>query len=115
VTKSGVYRYNDQSTYTNSPPSSWGQMLVLHGAGDTIAQLAFDYNGPNAWLRQGNPTDCGGAGSWNAWKRIWVEGNSVTSAVWNDYAEYRESNCKEFGRVLMENGDDTLTVTTERL
>ena len=115
VTKSGVYRYNEQSTYTNPPPNSWGQMLVLHGAGDTIAQLAFDYSGPNAWLRQGNPTDCGGTGSWQAWRQIWIQGNSVTGAVWNDYAECRESDCEDFGYVLMEVGDDSLTKTTERL
>lgn len=47
--------------------------------------------------------------------RSWVQGDSVTSAVWNDYAEYRESDCKEFGRVLMEKGDDSLTITNERL
>lgn len=50
-----------------------------------------------------------------AWKKVWVEGDSVTSAVWNDYAEYRESDCEEFGRVLIEVGDDTLTQSTERL
>ena len=36
-------------------------------------------------------------------------------AVWNDYAEYRESNIIEPGRVIKENGDDTLSLTTERL
>lgn len=39
----------------------------------------------------------------------------VYGAVWNDYAEYRESDCKEFGRVLIEKGDDSLTQSTERL
>ena len=47
--------------------------------------------------------------------RPWYRGESITSAVWNDYAEYRESDCQEFGRVLMEKGDDSLTVTNERL
>ena len=54
-------------------------------------------------------------GTTNGWRHIWVEGNSITGAVWNDYAEYRESDCKEFGYVLTEQGDDTLTKTTERL
>lgn len=39
----------------------------------------------------------------------------IYGAVWNDYAEFRESNCKEFGYVLMEVGDDSLTKTIERL
>ena len=48
-------------------------------------------------------------------RRMWCSGDSVAGAVWNDYAEYRESDCEEFGYVLMEVGDDSLTKTTERL
>ena len=33
----------------------------------------------------------------------------------NDYAEYRESSCDQYGYVLVENGDDTLSIATERL
>ena len=44
-----------------------------------------------------------------------ITASAVYGAVWNDYAEYRESDCEEFGYVLMENGDDTLSKTTERL
>ena len=36
-------------------------------------------------------------------------------ACWNDYAEYRISDCQEPGRVICENGDDTLSLSTERL
>ena len=40
----------------------------------------------------------------------------VYGAVWNDYAEYRETKEKiEPGRCVCEVGDDTLTLTTERL
>lgn len=53
--------------------------------------------------------------AWGGWRKVWAQGDSVTSAVWNDYAEYRKSDCQEFGRVLMEKGDDSLTVTNERL
>ncbi len=115
LTQSGVYRLGDCSQDTNAPNCSWGQMLVLHSAGDTINQIAFDYSGPNVYLRGGNPSDVGGSGSWYSWKRMWCEGNSVTGAVWNDYAECRESDCEDSGYVLMENGDDTLSKTTERL
>lgn len=47
--------------------------------------------------------------------QLWKAGDAVTGAVWNDYAEYRESDCEDFGYVLCEKGDDTLTKTTERL
>ena len=39
----------------------------------------------------------------------------VKGAVWNDYAEYRESDITEPGRVICENGDDTLSLAIERL
>ena len=39
----------------------------------------------------------------------------VYGAVWNDYAEYRQSDVLEPGRVIKENGDDTLSLTTKRL
>lgn len=45
----------------------------------------------------------------------WVEGDSVTGAVWNDYAEYREADTIKPGYVLIEVGDDTLIKSTERL
>ena len=115
ITTSGMYRFNDNASYTNAPSLSWGQMLVIHGAGDTIAQVAFDYSGPNVFLRVGNPPECGGSGAWHGWYRMWVEGNSVTGAVWNDYAECREADTIEPGYVLVETGNDTLTKSTERL
>lgn len=45
-----------------------------------------------------------------------ISGNKVYGAVWNDYAEYRicnEGYCA--GRVVCENGDDTLSIASERL
>lgn len=115
VVKSGVYR--TQENHVNAAPGkkAYGQLLVLHGGGDTIAQLYFDYAGANVFLRQGTPEETGGGGEYSDWKRMWCEGNSITSAVWNDYAEYRESDTNEAGYVLAENGDDTLSQTKERL
>jgi hypothetical protein len=41
---------------------------------------------------------------------------ALYGAVWNDYAEYRICNKKFIpGQVVYENGDDTLSVSTERL
>lgn len=47
--------------------------------------------------------------------RPWIRGEAVTGAVWNDYAEYRESDFIEPGYCLIENGDDTLSKSTERM
>jgi hypothetical protein len=83
-----------------------------HGQGDTYYKrlLAFDF-----WNDNIMTSGAAGDGKVRTWKQVWVQGNSVTGAVWNDYAECRESDCEDFGYVLMEVGDDSLTKTTERL
>ena len=75
-----------------------------------IWQLGFDTSDTAPYIR--NSVNAGNFGSW---RRFWLSGDAVTGAVWNDYAECRESDCEEFGYVLMEVGDDSLTKTTERL
>lgn len=44
-----------------------------------------------------------------------ITGKTVYGAVWNDYAEYRKSNCKIPGKCIIEIGDDTLKLSTKRL
>lgn len=44
-----------------------------------------------------------------------VNASLVYGAVWNDYAEYREANITEPGRVVYEVGDDTLSLANERM
>ena len=44
-----------------------------------------------------------------------IYGNNVYGAVWNDYAEFRKSKELEPGRVICENGDGTLSRSTERM
>lgn len=39
----------------------------------------------------------------------------IYGAVWNDYAEYRNSETTESGRCIVEVGDDTLRLSTKRL
>jgi hypothetical protein len=43
------------------------------------------------------------------------EKGKVYGAVWNDFAEYRESEITEPGRVICENGDGTLSLSYKRL
>lgn len=45
----------------------------------------------------------------------WVEGDLVTGAVWNDYAEYRKAESIEPGRVVIESADGEMKLSTERL
>lgn len=67
---SGFYRFNSNENHLNAPPISWGQMLVIQGGGDTIAQLAFAFEtAASFYLRTGNPPECGGVGQWQPWHR----------------------------------------------
>ena len=47
---------------------------------------------------------------------IYTSGSVLYGAAWNDYAEYRQTEeLIEAGRVVCENGDDTLSLSIERL
>lgn len=90
-----------RKAYGNTKPDYAGQIFIPDGD---------DPSYPNSMFFRTSI-----ASSWNSWRRLWKVGDSVTGAVWNDYAECRESDCEEFGYVLMETGDDSLTKTSERL
>lgn len=77
---SGFYRI--QQDQANSP-GSWGQLLVVHGGGDTIGQLYFQQYDGIVYARAGNPPQVGGTGKWSDWHRLWKEGDAVTGAVFN--------------------------------
>lgn len=44
-----------------------------------------------------------------------LSATKIYNAVWNDFAEYRESDIYEGGRVLVSNGSGKLVLSTERL
>ncbi|MBB6730066.1 pyocin knob domain-containing protein [Cohnella zeiphila] len=70
VTATGIYRLGDN--LVNGPSGvDYGQLLVLHGGGDTIAQMAFSFGGIDVYSRAGNPAQVGGNGGWGSWNRIW--------------------------------------------
>lgn len=52
---------------------------------------------------------------WQSWRRLWEEGDLITGAVWNDYAEYRSAETIEPGRVVQESADGIMKLTTCRL
>ena len=78
MTVSGVYRYDTGTT--NGPGDEWGQLLVLKGAGDTVAQMAFCFNNSGLIrVRSGNPLASGG--SWGAWRQLARTTDNVASAT----------------------------------
>lgn len=67
-----MYFLRDES-HPNLPNSScaYGQMLVIRGTGDTIAQVIFQYgSNHDVYYRAGNPSNVGGTGTWSSWAKI---------------------------------------------
>jgi hypothetical protein len=81
VVDSGFYRL--QGTHPNMPAVGYGQLLVIHGAADTIAQMAFSYGDAQMYFRAGNPPNVGGNGAWGAWKTACWAGGGNASGTWN--------------------------------
>ena len=48
-------------------------------------------------------------------KGAYINATKVYGAIWNDYAEYRESDITQPGKCIIENGNDTLRLSTGRL
>lgn len=110
--RGGVYTYNMYDQTANGAPTTCLSVVGFgNGTGGHI-EIAGQWTGNSGlWMR--GLRDC--CDDWYSWNRIWCQGNSVTGAVWNDYAECRQSDCSEPGRVVFEKGDDTLTKTEKRL
>lgn len=71
LTDAGMYRMG--SLVVNGPTGitlTHGQVLVVHGGGDTVAQIGFPYmDTHHVNIRVGNPLYSGG-GVWSEWQRI---------------------------------------------
>lgn len=79
VTTSGMYRLG--GSLVNAPSgASYGQLLVIHGGGDSIAQLIFDFTMARMWVRTGAPADVGGAGTWTEWAQCYTTAKKPTAS-----------------------------------
>lgn len=113
---SNCLQYLQQSAQTSGndfPSSTWWHAIKMnHGQGDTYYKrvIACDF-----WTANNVYTGNASGNGVITWVKMWCQGNAVTSAVWNDYAECREADTEEAGYVLTETGFDDLTKTTERL
>lgn len=88
----------DNDTLNTTGSSNNTGKLFLVGAGSQNAAGVVTYSNSGVYMQNGSLT-----------------ASTVYGAVWNDYAEYRQSDITEAGRVICENGDDTLSLSTERL
>lgn len=78
IINSGFHRVSNGNL--NNPGSDWGQLLVMHGGGDTITQIYGAYDG-TLKTRGGNPADVGGTGSWTEWKTLLDSSNYTSYTV----------------------------------
>ncbi|MGN2370998.1 pyocin knob domain-containing protein [Clostridium cagae] len=65
----GVYRFNVGNTHKPPGCGDYGQLFVMHGAGDTIAQICIDLTN-KVFVRSGNPKEVHGGGNWLEWKQL---------------------------------------------
>lgn len=72
MTLAGSYRFE---TPANSAGLEYGQLLVIRGGADTVAQMVFDYNGYRLCWRSASGANDSGATNWSAWREIWHSGN----------------------------------------
>lgn len=109
------YKYEQADMTVNQLPFNHVCIMTMMEGANRGFAIAGDWTGERKGMWMNQLHDDTASYKWGEWKRIWVEGNSVTSAVWNDYAECREADTIEPGYVLIETGNDTLTKSTERL
>lgn len=106
----GVWYYPPEGTYSDGNSANLQVLRLTWDPLVWVNELFFSPNSNRFFHRNIQN------GTALPWRQIWEAGDSVTGAVWNDYAEYRESvDTKDFGYVLIENGDDTLSKSTKRL
>ena len=76
--EAGSYRYNSNPQNAPSGAGTHGQLLVVRGANDTIAQLCFPYGSSRVYLRTGNPVN-NSSGSWHEWVELANTGHNHDS------------------------------------
>lgn len=108
-------KYEGQNTSTYRLPTGYDIVFGMNQGSNRGAAFSVDWRDGCNNVYFNTLHDDTSAWGWTGWRRIWVQGNSVTSAVWNDYAECRKSDSQEPGYVMFEKGDDTLSKTIERL
>lgn len=76
IVEAGMYRLDNiekQSNYINGM-TSYGQLLVVRGSSDTIAQIYFNYADNNIFTRSANGVG-GSTVNWTAWHRLYSSVN----------------------------------------
>lgn len=97
------------------------RIVTITGAAENLSALKVRYidgvttkNNNNSGILYLNKNSTGDLFLGKGGAKVDSKGK-VYGAVWNDFAEYRESEITEPGRVICENGDGTLSLSYKRL
>lgn len=110
-----VWRYNNGTGYDITHPGKAGTIALTSDISDKNVQTALQSDNTIYVTGTKNTGTATGTLQYNTGVTIIKNGGVLMGAAWNDYAEYRESDCQEPGRVICENGNDTLSLATKRL
>ena len=112
----GKYDKNGGPITVNDP----AKIVTITGATENLSALKIRYvdgittNNNNQGILYLNKNSTGDIFLGKGGAKVDFKGK-VYGAIWNDFAEYRESEITEPGRVICENGDGTLSLSHKRL
>lgn len=111
-----LWRYNNgTASYDLMHPGKAGTIALTSDISDKNVQTNTQSSDTIFVTGTASSGTATGTLQYNTGVTIIKNGGVLMGAAWNDYAEYRESDCQEPGRVICENGDDTLSLATKRL
>lgn len=92
-------RYHGYKGLTNAYSNDISCTDVLVYSPDWIVQKQYII-GSNGYYTEAVRTRHDGI-TWSKWRKSWMEGDRITNAVWNDYAEFFERGCEtEVGDII---------------
>lgn len=100
------------ATANYAPTADWYYIIRMNHSNNTgyYVDIATCFHSDDMYFKRVV------AGVNYGWIRLWRKGDLITGAVWNDYAEYRQSkDTVKPGQCVIENGDDSLSMSIKRL
>ena len=105
-----TFYWTEENLITGDDEEDTNSNLVYQRNAATLTNLTITDTTPSTSINTGSLIVSGGVGISGD-----IYANNVYGAVWNDYAEYRRADSIEPGRVVVENGDDTMSLSMRRL
>ena len=119
LSQSGIYRIggkvDGESDDAVRSLASYGNILNLHGGGDTAAQILFSYKTSKAYIRCGNPFNDNGY--WRDWREIAFIDSTIANATTSEYCTGNAASATKLAYSYKINGtsfNGTSDITTDK-